>query len=77
MLRDNIIGSYIGPYIFPVQYYFIQRNIYILVLLIESQNKIKRKKYYTVGTVPNKNIVERGKINTPNTHVHCWAQALQ
>jgi hypothetical protein len=30
------------------------------------------KKYYTVGTVPKSNteIVQRGKIDTPNTQIH-------
>jgi len=47
---------------------------------IGSQNKIKRKqKCHTVGTVPksNRNIVERDKIDTHNSHVHGWVQALQ
>jgi hypothetical protein len=32
-------------------------------------NKMKNKKYYTVGTVPKSNtkIVERGKIDSPKT----------
>jgi hypothetical protein len=35
-------------------------------------NKIKNKKYHTVGTVPksNKKIVERGKIDTFSTQIH-------
>jgi len=34
--------------------------------------KIKSKKYYTVGIVPksNRKIVERGKIDTPDTQKH-------
>jgi hypothetical protein len=37
----------------------------------EKQKK-KNKKYHTVGTVPKYNIkiVERGKIDTFNTHIH-------
>ena len=33
---------------------------------------MKSKKYHTVGTFPksNRKIVERGKIDTTNTHVH-------
>jgi hypothetical protein len=33
---------------------------------------MKNKKYHTVGTVPKYNIkiVERGKIDTFNTHIH-------
>jgi hypothetical protein len=33
---------------------------------------MKIKKYHTVGTVPkyNRKIVERGKIDTFNTHLH-------
>ena len=31
-------------------------------------NKMKTKKYYIVGTVPK--IIERGKIDTPNTHTY-------
>jgi len=35
-------------------------------------NKMKNKKYHTVGTIPKSNIkfVERGKIDTPNTQIH-------
>ena len=35
-------------------------------------NKMKNKKYCTVGTVPkaDRKIVDRGKINIPNTHMH-------
>jgi len=35
-------------------------------------NKLRSKTYNTVGTVPNSNrkIVERGKIDTLNTHKH-------
>jgi hypothetical protein len=34
--------------------------------------KMKNKKYHTVGTIPKSNIiiVERGKIDTSNTHTH-------
>ena len=33
---------------------------------------MKNKKYYKVGTIPKSNIkiVERGKIDTPNTQIH-------
>jgi len=33
---------------------------------------MENQKYHTVGTVPksNKNIIERGEIDTPNTHIH-------
>jgi hypothetical protein len=33
---------------------------------------MKNEKYYTVGTIPKSNIkiVEKGKIDTPNTHMH-------
>ena len=37
-----------------------------------------KNKYHTFGTVPksNRKIVERGKIDTPNTYIHyrslCW-----
>jgi hypothetical protein len=32
-------------------------------------NKMKAKKYHTVGTIPkfNRKIVERGQLDTPNT----------
>ena len=35
-------------------------------------NKMKNKKYHTVETIPKLNIkiVERGKIDTPNTQIH-------
>ena len=35
-------------------------------------SKIKNKKYHAVGTFPksNRKTVERGKIDTPNTHIH-------
>ena len=29
-----------------------------------------KKKYNTVGTVPNRKIVERGKIDAANTQIH-------
>ena len=37
--------------------------------------KIISKIYHTVGTVLNFNrkIVERGKIETPNTHIHDYS----
>ena len=33
---------------------------------------MRNKKYHTVGTFPrsNRKIVERGRIDTPNTHIH-------
>ena len=33
---------------------------------------MKNKKYHTVGTIPklNINIVERGKVDDPNTKIH-------
>jgi hypothetical protein len=35
-------------------------------------NKVKNIKYHTFGTIPKSNIkiVERGKIDTPNTQIH-------
>jgi hypothetical protein len=38
----------------------------------ETTGHWRVKKYHTVGTVPkpNRKIVERGKINTPNTLIH-------
>ena len=38
-------------------------------------NKMKSKKYHTVGTIPKSNIkiVKRGKIDTPNTQIHDWS----
>ena len=35
-------------------------------------NKRKKEKYHTVGTIPNLNIkiAERGNIDTPNTQIH-------
>jgi len=35
-------------------------------------NKGKNQKYHAVGTAPkyNRKIVERGKIDTPNTQIH-------
>ena len=35
-------------------------------------NKMKKKKYCTVETVrrSNRKIIERDKINMPNTHIH-------
>ena len=35
-------------------------------------NKLKNKKYHTVGTIPksNRNIAERGKNDSPNTQIH-------
>jgi hypothetical protein len=39
---------------------------------MKYKNKMQNKKYYTVRTFPkfNRKIVERSKINTPNTHIH-------
>ena len=36
------------------------------------------QKYYTVGTVPKSNteIVQRGKIDTPNTQIHDLSHSL-
>jgi len=39
---------------------------YLLIYNIRRYNKIKIKKYHTVGTVPKFN----RKIDTPNTHIH-------
>jgi hypothetical protein len=40
--------------------------------------KKKYKKYHTVGTVQksNREIVERGKINTPNTMKRYYSQSF-
>jgi hypothetical protein len=37
----------------------------------QFNDKMKNKKWHTVGTVPisNRNIAERGKINPPNTQI--------
>ena len=37
-----------------------------------ENNKLKNKTYHNVGTIPKYNItiVERGKIDTPNTQIH-------
>jgi hypothetical protein len=42
------------------------------ISLHRLNNKMKNIKYHTVGTIPKANIkiVERGKINTPNTQIH-------
>jgi hypothetical protein len=42
------------------------------VRFMKYKNKMQNKKYYTVRTFPkfNRKIVERSKINTPNTHIH-------
>ena len=39
---------------------------------MQSADKIKNKKYHTVGTIPKSNIkiVERGKMYTPNIKIH-------
>jgi len=39
---------------------------------------MKNKKYHTVGTVPNfyRAIIERGKIETLNTHIHDHSNPL-
>ena len=36
-----------------------------------NPNKMKNEKYHTVGTIPKSNIkiLERGKIDTPNTQI--------
>jgi len=38
----------------------------------------KNKKYHTVGTVPTSNriIMERGKIDKPNTHIYMYDRSL-
>ena len=37
-----------------------------------GDNKMKSKKYHIVGTIPKGNIkiIERGKIDTPDTHLY-------
>jgi hypothetical protein len=49
--------------------YFIFYSVLFCMLIM---NKIKIKKYHTVGTmtISNIKIVERGKFDTPNTHIH-------
>jgi len=40
--------------------------------MIFKYNKMKQKKYHTVGTILKSKIkiAERGKIDTPNTKIH-------
>ena len=40
--------------------------------LVHLGNKVKNKKYHTVGTIPkfNRKIVLGVKIDTPNTQIH-------
>jgi len=44
----------------------------MLVQINDSGNKFKNKEYHTVGIVPKSNtkILERGEIDTSNTHIH-------
>jgi len=44
----------------------------INILFYECIYKMENKKYHTVGIVPKSNIkiIERGKIDTPNTKIH-------
>ena len=46
--------------------------IWRLIWCLQPLNKMINKKYHTVGTVPksNRKIVERCKIETPNTQIH-------
>jgi hypothetical protein len=48
------------------------RNINNEKIHTNIANKMKKKKYYTIGTVPtySNTIVERGKIDNPNTQIY-------
>jgi hypothetical protein len=57
----------------------VQRRQYLSILyitlynnLLVLKNEMKYKKYHTVTTVTKSNckMVERGKIDTPNTYIH-------
>jgi hypothetical protein len=39
---------------------------------VYTYQKMKNRKYHTVGTVPtsNRKTSEKGKLDTPNTHIH-------
>jgi len=39
---------------------------------VYTYQKMKSRKYHTVGTVPtsNRKTSEKGKLDTPNTHIH-------
>ena len=59
---------------YVVYFFYLYTNfclIYIAYLLQHYWNE-KQKKYYTVATIPKskRKIVERGKIDTPNTEIH-------
>ena len=47
-------------------------SYYQSLYINESKIKMKNKKYHTVGPIPKSNIkiVERGKIDNPNTQIH-------
>lgn len=53
---------------------FTTYNVLIFVIhfiVLKVNNKMKRKKYHTVGTTPKSNlqILKRGKIDMANTHI--------
>jgi hypothetical protein len=41
-------------------------------IIVRCNIELKTKKYHTVGTIPKSDIkiVERGKMDTPNTEIH-------
>ena len=51
---------------------YINIEDYYICRRIQKYNEIKEKKYHTVETVlkSNRKIVERDKIDAPNTHTH-------
>jgi hypothetical protein len=50
----------------------VSHNIIIIDFVFTTYNKMKKKKYNTVGTVPtlNRKIVEIGKFDISNTHIN-------
>ena len=63
-------------YGFSIQYWLVQYLSILYITLYNNllvlKNEMKYKKYHTVTTVTKSNckMVERGKIDTPNTYIH-------
>ena len=58
-------------FLYPVGKLQLSDNKLYICMKIKDNNKMK-KKYHTVGAIPKSNIkiVERRKVDTPNTHIH-------
>ena len=79
MSMSSLTPLYLSDLQLVVVFFFFYFFYFIMQIC-----KLKKRKTYAVGIVPNSNriMVERDKINTPNTRIHdrslpCLGKALQ